>query len=171
MLKLIAVNYTVMLNGYSQWVNTHIAIFLWPSSGPHNQLSLGPHTAMTYGPSVDQVWIPDKGHTWAITGPIQGQLWVINLTETWASYGPCVALVWNPDLVHTRTISHCGMWAKRKLILWAGAGPEKNCYVGRSWARDTPLDTHPSQMNSHNDNILNKYLMFNQQTKLNESHT
>ncbi len=35
------------------------------------------------------------------------------------------------------------------------------------------LDTHPSQMNSHNnDNILNKYLiMFNQQTKLNESHT
>ncbi len=73
---------------------THIAIFLWPSSGPHNQLSLGPHTAMTYGPSVDQVWSPDKSHTWAITGPIQGQLWVINLAKTWASYGPCVALVW-----------------------------------------------------------------------------
>ncbi len=62
--------------------DAHIAIFLWPSSGPHNQLSIGPHTAMTYGPSVDQVWIPDKGHTWAITGPIQGQLWVINLAET-----------------------------------------------------------------------------------------
>ncbi len=118
---------------------SHIAIFLWPSSGPHNQLSLGPHTAITYGPSVDQVWIPDKGHTWAITGPIQGQLWVINLAETWASYGPCVALVWNPDLVHTRTMSHCGMWAKRNLILWAGAGPEKNCYVGRSWAREQLL--------------------------------
>ncbi len=52
----------------------HIAIFLWPSSGPHNQLSLGPHTAMTYGPSVDQVWIPDKGHTWAITGPSLSQV-------------------------------------------------------------------------------------------------
>ncbi len=117
--------------------SSHIAIFLWPSSGPHNQLSLGPHTAMTYGPSVDQVWIPDKGHTWAITGPIQGQLWVINLADTWASYGPCVALVWNPDLVHTRTVSHCGMWAKQKLILWAGAGPEKNCYVG--WNQNTTL--------------------------------
>ncbi len=124
---------------FYKWTPPHIVIFLWPSSGPHNQLSLGPHTAMTYGPSVDQVWIPDKGHTWAIIGPIQGQLWVINLAETWASYGPCVALVWNPDLVHTRTVSHCGMWAKRKLILWAGAGPEKNCYVGRSWAREQLL--------------------------------
>ncbi len=126
--------------------------------------------------------------------------------------------------------------------MWAGAGPENNCYVGWNqnttlskpyqhqsltrkprieprlilsgelnlaakiwaktdpylshlydhswpysgpirWARwvlhvilnktiTKPLDTHPSQMNSHNnDNILNKYLMFNQQTKLNESHT
>ncbi len=35
-----------------------IAIFLWLSSGPHDQLLLGPHTAMNYGPSVDQVWIP-----------------------------------------------------------------------------------------------------------------
>jgi len=69
------------------------------------------------------------------SGPILGQLWVINLAETWSSYGPCVALVWNPDLVHTRAIIHCGMWAKQKLVVWAGAGPEKNCYVGSffSW--------------------------------------
>ncbi len=51
---------------------SHIAIFLWPSSGPHNQLSLGPHTAMTYGPSVDQVWIPEQ---------------VPNLAQSRASYG------------------------------------------------------------------------------------
>ncbi len=63
-------------------------------------------TVMNYGPSVDQVWISDKGHTWAITLPIQGQLWVITLAEIWASYGPCVAFFWNPDLVHTRTVIH-----------------------------------------------------------------
>ncbi len=33
-----------------------IAIFLWPSSGPHNQLLLGPHTAMNSvnGPRSDR---------------------------------------------------------------------------------------------------------------------
>ncbi len=54
-----------------------LAIFLWPSSGPHDQLLL----------------VPDKGHTWAITGQIQGQLCVIKLAETCASYGQCVTLV------------------------------------------------------------------------------
>ncbi len=61
------------------------------------------------------------------------------MAETWASHGPCVALVWNPDLVHTRTIIHCRMWAKQKLIVWAGAGPEKNCYVGRRSAFMPPV--------------------------------
>ncbi len=59
---------------------------------------------------------------------IQGQLLVINLAETWASYDTCVAFVWNPDLVHTRTVINYSMWAKQKLIVLAGAEPEKNCY-------------------------------------------
>ncbi len=40
-----------------------IAIFIWPSSGPHSQLLLGPHTTMNYGPSVDQVWNPYQFRT------------------------------------------------------------------------------------------------------------